>query len=86
MTEQLDFNRIPLHARRSAVARLDVSAHLLELLADDPDADVRLAVAGHPSTPLGSLQRLASDTVTRVAARAGIRALVQRIAGERPAI
>lgn len=80
--DQIDFNRIPLHARRSAVSRFDASPHVLELLAEDPDPDVRLAVASHPATPLTSLQRLAGDAVARVSTRAGIRALAQRMAGE----
>lgn len=79
--EQIDFNRIPLHARRSAVARLDVPPHMLDLLAGDPDPDVRHAVAGHPSTPLESLRRLATDAVARVAARARIRAMARQEAG-----
>lgn len=77
--EQIDFARIPLYARRTAAARPDATPHLLEMLADDPDADVRLAVAGHPATPVESLQRLASDTVARVSARAGISALAFRV-------
>lgn len=80
--DQIDFARIPLYARRSAVARHDVSPHMLEVLAEDPDPNVRMAVAGHPGTPLASLQRLAGDTVARVATRARIRALAQRMAGD----
>lgn len=80
--EQIDFARIPLYARRTAAARHDATPHLLEMLADDPDANVRLAVAGRPATPLESLQRLAGDAVARVSARAGISALVQRMTGE----
>ncbi|HJR93183.1 MAG TPA: hypothetical protein VJ938_12135 [Acidimicrobiia bacterium] len=77
--DQIDFARIPLHARRNAALRYDATPHLLEILADDPDADVRLAVAANPATPLESLQRLAGDAVTRVAARAGITAVVARL-------
>lgn len=80
--EQIDFARIPLHARRSIVSRPETTPHLLEMLADDPDPDVRLGVARHPATPVGSLQRLAGDAVARVAARARIRALAERMAGE----
>ena len=80
--DQIDFARIPIYARRTAALRHDATPHLLEMLADDPDADVRLAVAGHPATPLESLQRLAGDAVARVAARAGIQAVVTRVTGE----
>lgn len=80
--DQIDFARIPLHARRSFVSRPETTPHLLELLASDPDPDVRLAVAGHPSTPLRSLQRLAGDAVARVASRAGVRAVAVKLAGE----
>lgn len=78
--DQIDFARIPLYARRSAANRPDVSPYVLELLAADPDPDVRLAVAGHPATPVESLQRLAGDAVARVAARAGMHAVAQRLA------
>lgn len=78
--DQIDFARIPLYARRTAAARFDATPHLLEMLADDPDADVRLAVAAHPTTPLASLQKLANDAVARVARRAGVQALVRRVA------
>jgi len=80
--EQIDFARIPLYTRRAAAARPDATPHLLEMLAHDPDADVRLAVAGHPATPLESLQRLAGDGVARVSARAGVKAMVQRMTRE----
>lgn len=70
--DQIDFSRIPLHARRTAAHRHDVTPHVLDLLSADPDPDVRMAVASHSSTPLESLQRLAGDTVSRVAARASI--------------
>lgn len=80
--DQIDFARVPLYARRSAVARNDATPHLLDMLAHDPSADVRLAVAGHPSTPLESLQRLAGDAVARVAARARMRAAAHHVAGE----
>lgn len=70
--DQIDFTRIPLHARRTAAHRHDVSPHVLELLATDPDPDVRMAVASHSSTPVESLQRLAGDAVARVASRAAI--------------
>lgn len=73
--DQIDFARIPLHTRRSAVARHDASPHVLEILAGDPDDDVRMAVASHPATPLASLERLANDAVNRVASRARIRAM-----------
>lgn len=80
--EQIDFARIPLHARRSFVSRPETTPHILELLAADPDPDIRLAVAGHPGTPLRSLQRLAGDAVARVAARAGVRAVAVKVAGD----
>lgn len=80
--DPIDFARIPLYARRGAVARHDADPHLLEILADDPDENVRMAVAGHPATPLESLQRLAEDAVARVAARAVIRAAARRVAAE----
>ena len=70
--DQIDFDRIPLYARRTAAHRHDASPHVLELLATDPDPDVRMAVASHSSTPVDSLQRLAGDTVVRVAARAAV--------------
>lgn len=76
--EQIDLNRIPLYARRDAVARHDVSPHVLDILARDPDPDVRHAVAGHPATPLDSLQRLAKDTVSRVASRARTMAMARQ--------
>lgn len=79
--EQIDIARIPLHARRTMANRHDSSPRVLELLADDPDPDVRFAVAGHPSTPLEVLSRLARDGVARVASRAGMMALAQRLAG-----
>jgi hypothetical protein len=50
--DQIDFARIPLHARRSFASRPETTPHILELLAADPDPDIRLAVAGHPATPL----------------------------------
>ena len=80
--EQIDFARIPLYARRGAVSRHDADPHLLEILATDPDDSVRLAVAGHPATPLESLQRLANDAVSRGASRVVIRAAACRMAGE----
>lgn len=78
--DQVDFARIPLYARRSAVARHDASPHVLEILAGDPDADVRMAVASHPGTSLAALAKLAEDAVTRVASRARIRALARGMA------
>ncbi|CAN5896520.1 hypothetical protein BH23ACT5_BH23ACT5_07720 [soil metagenome] len=80
--EQIAFTRIPLHARRSAVSRVDTSPHLLEMLASDPDPDVRLGVARHPATPVLSLQRLAVDAVARVAAVARIRVAAERVVAE----
>ncbi len=80
--EQIAFARIPLHARRSAVSRHDASPHLLDILAHDPDPDVRLAVARHPSTPVTSLQRLASDAVGRVSSLALIRVAAERAVAE----
>lgn len=77
--DQIDFNRIPLHARRSAVGRVDVSPHVLDLLATDPDPSIRRAVAEHPATPLEVLARLTGDTVAMVAAAARLRALAQRV-------
>lgn len=79
--DQIDLARIPLSARRTMANRHDSSPYVLDLLAHDPDPDVRLAVAGHPSTPLAALRRLSVDRVTRVASRAGVMALVQRLAG-----
>lgn len=76
--EQIDLNRIPLYARRDAVARHDVSPHVLDILARDPDPDVRHAVAGHPFTPLESLQTLTKDAVSRVANRARIMAMARQ--------
>jgi hypothetical protein len=73
--DHIELTRIPLHARRTAVARHDVSPHVLDILADDPDDSVRMAVASHPSTSLESLCRLANDVVARVAGRARLRAL-----------
>lgn len=78
--DQIDFARIPLYARRGAVSRHDVSPHVLQILSEDPDPDVRLAVAGHPSTPLESLHRLAGDVVVRVASKAQIRAAALLVA------
>ena len=43
------------------------------------DPDVRLAVASNPMTPPEVLQRLAADSVNRVAARAGIGLAVSHI-------
>jgi hypothetical protein len=79
--DQIDIARIPLHARRTMANRHDSSPYVLELLAADPDPDVRMAVAGHPSTPTAALRRLAGDGVARVAARAGIMVLAQRVTG-----
>jgi hypothetical protein len=73
--DHIELTRIPLHARRTAVARHDASPHVLDILAGDPDESVRMAVASHPSTPLESLCRLANDAVARVAGRARLRAL-----------
>ncbi|HEX7099904.1 MAG TPA: hypothetical protein VF377_11730 [Acidimicrobiia bacterium] len=70
--DQIDFSRIPLHVRRATAHRTDTSPHVLDLLAGDPDPDVRMAVAANPATPPDALQRLAADSVSRVAARAGI--------------
>lgn len=79
--DQIDLARIPLSARRTMANRYDSSPYVLGLLADDPDPDVRLAVAGHPSTPIPALQRLSLDSVARVANRAGVMVLAQRLAG-----
>lgn len=79
--DQVDLARIPLSARRTMANRHDSSPYVLDVLAGDPDPDVRLAVAGHPSTPLLALQRLSADSVARVASRAGVMALAQRLAG-----
>lgn len=79
--EQIELARIPLTARRTMAGRQYSSPYVLGILADDPDPDVRLAVAGHPSTPLEVLCRLAKDGVARVAARAEVMALAQRLAG-----
>ncbi len=70
--DQIDITRIPLHARRSAAHRPNVSPHVLALLAEDPDPDVRMAVAANPATPPDALRILSTDAVTRVAARASI--------------
>ena len=80
--DRIDLARIPLHARRRAATLIESSPHLLTVLASDPDADVRLAVAGHPATPLTTLRGLAGDGVPRVAALAGIRAAAQEMVGE----
>jgi hypothetical protein len=77
--EQIAFARIPLHTRRSAVSRFDASPHLLQILAADPDPDVRLAVARHPATPVPSLQQLATDAVARVSSLARIRVAAERV-------
>lgn len=84
--EQIDFNRIPLYARRSTAARADVSPGVLDILASDPDDGVRMAVASNPATPLRSLQRLCGDAVARVAALARNRAAVVRAIGETAAL
>ena len=39
-------------ARRSLAARGDVQPEILYFLADDPDVDVRRAVAGNDATPM----------------------------------
>lgn len=80
--EQIDFARIPLHARRSAAGRADAYPRVLEVLAADPDEGVRLAVAENPSTPFRSLQRLCGDAVARVAAQARNRVAVARVVGD----
>lgn len=79
--DQVELSRIPLSLRRTMAHRHDASAHVLELLAADPDPDVRVAVARHPSTPVSALRRLAGDTVERVASRASMMVVVHRMAG-----